>query len=72
MFCSTQPAVVVQLVREFYTNCDLAVPGSVYIRNQRIPFTAEDINRLYNLPDVEDTFFDSAEDLDDAILDEIL
>ena len=71
-FCSTQSAVAVQLVREFYANYDPAMPGSVYIRNQCIPFTVEDINRLYNLSDVEDTFFDSAEDLDDAKLDAIL
>ena len=70
--CSAQLVAVVQLVREFYANYDPAVPGSVYIRNQRIPFTAEDINRLYNLPDVEDMFFDSVDDLDDAKLDEIL
>ena len=48
------------------------MPDSVYIINERIPFTAEDINRLYNLLDVEDTFFDSVDDLDDAKLDEIL
>ena len=59
-------------MREFYANYDPAVPDSVYIRNQCIPFTAEDINRLYNLPDVEDTFFDTVDDLDDAKLDEIL
>ena len=59
-------------MNKFYTNYDLVMPGSVYIRNQCIPFTAEGINRLYNLPDVEDTFFDSTEDLDDAKLDEIL
>ena len=33
MFCSTQPAAAVQLVRDFYANYDPVVPGSIYIRN---------------------------------------
>ena len=71
-FCSTQPAATFQLMCEFYANYDPVMLGSVYIKNQHIPFIAEDINRLYNLPDVKETFFDSDEDLDDAKLDEIL
>ena len=71
-FCSAQLAAAVQLVREFYANYDPAVPNSIYIRNRSIPFTAEDINRIYNLPDVKDMFFDTVDDLDDVRLGEIL
>ena len=55
-FCSPQPCLVPDLVREFYTNFDLLNPWTVMVRGKEIAVDHERINTLYEVPIRHDEF----------------
>ena len=71
-FCRPQRPAVIQLVREFYANYDSAVPDSVFVRGKHVPLTPEAINRVYDLPEVEDQYQEFFNGLDANELKEVL
>lgn len=64
--------MAIQLVQEFYANVDVANPESVFVHGEYVPLTAEAINIVYNLPDMEDQYGELVDSVDTNQLEEIL
>ena len=71
-FCRAQRAAVIQLVQEFYANYDSAVPDSIFVRGKSVSLTPEAINRVYDLPEVEDQYQEFFNSIDANELKEVL